>query len=834
MRFKKSMLEIASVLDETIAKGEELTRTADMTLSEMHFKHKQLVKSLNTVGGAQRLKVCSDLARLSRQILKSKHERGLIKSISFNPLEPHDMNVESTYYSPYRLLSDGSYAPHDKGYWMQQAPQLHADGEFGGQQMRILSADEERMRDDGYSEVSKFYRAAGVFKSELYSEIDKLVKALPSGNPPPPPGGSGKPRGLPVGTIHDWQGVRYQKQGDGQWLPVQQGKGPHPVEQDAQAKQKQLQQIIKDRTEGRAKEPGLDDRARKATEKANEVGAKEADLEHRDRQAKDRDLSHREQKIKDKEVELEHHSKLLEKHSKKAPLEAQFCGTECQSDLKKKTSRRGKGQGEHVDLTKQELAHTLQHGRFAIISAGKNPNDPEDSKLKDGDIKKRHGGLEKELKDAGYTYTKVKGHYGGQEDSFLVMVHEADRGHMRSLGKELKQDSVIYSDAGKQEMIYTNGKDAGQRHTGTGFEEKPDAEDYFTEFKHPDGSKTKFSLKFDFNKKDQADPKANAPGDHGRPQNHLTDEAFTKPGADLDRKDVDHFISKFEPDFKRLTYMGEELKQAGATHFASRLKDGGSLLQKMQSRLGDRSLNTVTDVIGARALTSDLHSQQSMLKAVHENYNVVELDDSSSKPRKDGYRAIHVLFRTPNGMIGELQLKTHLQQIFSGFSHDSIYKGHPEIKGNPEVLKYTNQLSDYLHGLDKGEKDDPKKRPVEPPIMQKHEIRFPWSDVEGLDSLDKEELIKKADAKVKYYLVVRDENKKTKDVHEFDSFNEAKAKRDEVKKTNPDYELPIGYAHSKEEFLHTFSEYGKGPGSRGGQVVGKTKTGKVKYQRKNK
>lgn len=543
MRFKKSMLEIASILDETIAKGEQLTRTANMTLAEMHRRHRDLVKSLEMSGPRERALRCQALANLSRQILKAKRDNGLIKSISFNPLEPHDMNVESTYYSPYRLLSDGSYAPHDKGYWMQQAPQLHADGEFGGQQMRILSADEERMRDDGYSEVSKFYRAAGVFKSELYSEIDELVKAIQVPRAGVATPASGKPRGLPVGTIHDWQGVRYQKQGDGQWLPVQQGKGPHPVEQDAQAKQKKLQQIIKDRTEGRAKEPGLDDRARKATEKANEVGAKEADLERRDREAKDRDLSHREEGVKTKEKELGEHAKLLEQHSKKAPLEAQFCGTECQSELKKKTSRREKGKGEAVKLSKAELAHTLQHGRFAMISAGKNLSDKKDSQLSDADVKKRHAQLEKELKDAGYAYTRTKGHYGGEEDSFMVMVHEADRAHMLELGKQLKQDSVIYSEKGKHEQIYTSGDKAGQHYTGEGFEEKANADDYFTEFKHDNGQKTKFSLKFDWsNLHGDAKPK--------KPEPLPTTGIYTpEDSLGIKRSDMPQVSSRDMPDF---------------------------------------------------------------------------------------------------------------------------------------------------------------------------------------------------------------------------------------------------------------------------------------------
>jgi hypothetical protein len=36
--------------------------------------------------------------------------------------------------------------------------------------------------------------------------------------------------------------------------------------------------------------------------------------------------------------------------------------------------------------------------------------------------------------------SKVTGHYGGLEDSYLVMVHEADREHIKQLGEKYHQD----------------------------------------------------------------------------------------------------------------------------------------------------------------------------------------------------------------------------------------------------------------------------------------------------------------------------------------------------------------------------------------------------------
>lgn len=834
MRLRKSMFEVAALLDETIEKGERVERLANMSLADLVMEHRRLCKSMSSA--TSEIAIEAKLAARSRleHLIKSRTSGDLRKAISFNPIEPHEMNAESSFYNPYRQLGDGSYAPHPTEHWMSQEPSLFLDGEFGGRRVGVGSAHSEAQRRDGYSEVDRFYRAAGVFKSELYASVDELVKAIPKAPK------SGKPRGFPVGTVHTYGGIKYQKQADGQWTPVSDPKGVHPVEQDAQAKAAKLQKLLEDRKAGKANEPSFEDRARVATAKHQEISTKEADLEKRDREAKDRehdhrekDLTEREAKLKEQQKALEEHSKKLGDHGKKAPLDQQFVGDEAQAALEKKVAKRPPGKGEHVELTKAELAHTLRTGKFALVSAGKNFNHPEDSKLKDADIKKRGDRLEKELKESGYAYTRVKGHYGGEEDSFLVMIHQADRNHMVAIGKKLNQDSIIYADGGKQEMVYTTGDKAGQSHTGEGFQEKPDAEDFYSEMETADGGKVKFSLNFDFdNLKGKQVQKA--PGDGKRPENHMgppppENEDFVKPGKSLDHKAVDKFIREFEPDFKALTSMADDLKKAGASHFSSRLKDVNSLHTKMTGRLADRSLNTVTDVIGARALANSFKDQQSILKHLKSNNELVEVEDSTKKPRSDGYRAIHVLFRTPSGKIGELQIKTHRQQIFSGFTHDAIYKGKPEIKNDPEVNKFAMSLSNYLYGLDKGKPDDPSKRPQEPEALKKEGIAFPWDKLAEVDSMSK------AKGPIKHYVVVRDKDKKTVAVHEHDKFSEARKHRDELRKAgeNKDGEHVLAYAHSKEEMLRVFSEYAHGgPGSRGGTVVGKTKSGNVKYQKK--
>lgn len=168
--------------------------------------------------------------------------------------------------------------------------------------------------------------------------------------------------------------------------------------------------------------------------------------------------------------------------------------------LHEKLKRRAPGKGGHVNLTKAELLHVLADERFALVSAGPNPTVPEDKDLTPEQVASRHKKLGEDLKQLGFMYTHVEGHYGGKEDSYLVMVHDADRDEVTKLGNQYHQDSVIYAEAGHYEMIYTHGPHVGQRHEGSSWKEVPDASDFYTVVSHPDGSSTKFTLDFDFDK----------------------------------------------------------------------------------------------------------------------------------------------------------------------------------------------------------------------------------------------------------------------------------------------------------------------------------------------
>lgn len=169
-------------------------------------------------------------------------------------------------------------------------------------------------------------------------------------------------------------------------------------------------------------------------------------------------------------------------------------------ELRLKVARGAPGSGREVGLSRQELSTLLDKGTFALVSAGRNPNDPGDQGLSDEEVRERHEELRRKLVESGYAFTGVVGQYGAPEDSFLVMVHEPDRAEVQALGRELHQDSVIFADAGQNQMIFTTGENAekGLCARGAGWEEKPEADDYFTRFPHEGGGETKFSLNIDF------------------------------------------------------------------------------------------------------------------------------------------------------------------------------------------------------------------------------------------------------------------------------------------------------------------------------------------------
>lgn len=175
--------------------------------------------------------------------------------------------------------------------------------------------------------------------------------------------------------------------------------------------------------------------------------------------------------------------------------------------------------GQEIILSKQALDDLLHHGDYSIISAGRNPNDPEEAKYSQKDERwlARHAKLRADVEKLGLNYTEVEGYYGGHEMSFIVyhergstpknpalIVHGSEYAKVRALGTKYNQDSVIHSKEGRNEFHYTTGPKAGQHFKSVGFEYKPeppdkqeDPEGYYTKVHHGAGAATRFALTYD-------------------------------------------------------------------------------------------------------------------------------------------------------------------------------------------------------------------------------------------------------------------------------------------------------------------------------------------------
>lgn len=171
--------------------------------------------------------------------------------------------------------------------------------------------------------------------------------------------------------------------------------------------------------------------------------------------------------------------------------------------LREKCERGEPGKGGEIKLSKTEVTTLLEKGRVGFISAGKNPSSTSTDELglSEKDITSRGDSLQKELIAMGLKFTKVHGKYGEEEDSFMVMIPDAERSEMVNLGRKYNQDSIIYSDHNKNEMIFTTGSNTGQRHTGSGFKYLDSkTADFYTEIDTGQDKPLKFMLKFDFGK----------------------------------------------------------------------------------------------------------------------------------------------------------------------------------------------------------------------------------------------------------------------------------------------------------------------------------------------
>jgi len=312
------------------------------------------------------------------------------------------------------------------------------------------------------------YSFRNYFKDKEIQITKSLIEVLRKGKP------------LPPGTIRKWGGVDYRKEASGEWLPVKDQK-PEPKEKPKAKKEKKEDPDY-------SKTEHFEDIVRNAEFNIDEVYTKISELKVSPQVA---------QNFKDKYGA-----------NGETPREAlqNFIDEVKANDTKKE---RAENYSSTTKINRETFENTLDSGKFGFISAGKNPNDPTDAKMDDKAVNERYDKLRIELDDLGIEYVEVEGKYGESEASFMIM--NADRKALQDLGKKYNQDSIIYGENGNNEMIYTTGENAGKMQTGKGWEEKPEADDFYSVIEFANGEQLKFALNFDFDNLLDSDEGAKKP-----------------------------------------------------------------------------------------------------------------------------------------------------------------------------------------------------------------------------------------------------------------------------------------------------------------------------------
>jgi ppGpp synthetase/RelA/SpoT-type nucleotidyltranferase len=206
-----------------------------------------------------------------------------------------------------------------------------------------------------------------------------------------------------------------------------------------------------------------------------------------------------------------------------------------------------------------------------------------------------------------------------------------------------------------------------------------------------------------------------------------------KTGSEITKSEVEFFVDQFENAFEECKSL-TKFVGSGAETFSGRLKDDGSLFEKLKGKKwSQRKLESLNDIIGTRCVCKNIAEQNRLISYVYENHILLEHDDSVNNERPDGYRAHHFTVRTSSGRLMELQVKTYNQQLYSDFTHP-IYK-EKQWQNDPEVAAFTKALSDYVYAIDSG-KGEPKIKPKVPENLKS------WLKERNLSEFDFNSLLK--------------------------------------------------------------------------------------------
>jgi predicted ABC-type ATPase len=150
---------------------------------------------------------------------------------------------------------------------------------------------------------------------------------------------------FPIGTIHEYNGVRYKKEAPGKWVPIYEGKAAdHPVEKDRQSKHDAIKKELVARKDGKQVLPATE-RTKQANQKLDAISQRERDLSTKDAELSQRETDHRERQLDLREAKL---GKKPEKKSPKPKAEAK------PKDTKAEPAPRAAGFGKELEKRNKE------------------------------------------------------------------------------------------------------------------------------------------------------------------------------------------------------------------------------------------------------------------------------------------------------------------------------------------------------------------------------------------------------------------------------------------------------------------------------------------------
>ncbi len=139
-------------------------------------------------------------------------------------------------------------------------------------------------------------------------------------------------------------------------------------------------------------------------------------------------------------------------------------------------------------------------------------------------------------------------------------------------------------------------------------------------------------------------------------------------------------------------------------HIDTRLKSAGSILGKLEKKELDLTLtaacNNIYDIAGVRIVCpyiKDVYLIRDRIMA-QDDLHILEIKDYIAKPKKNGYRSLHVIVRIPVYFMNkkqlvpvELQIRTLAMDLWASLEHDIRYKTIQSVDTPPD-LDFSKEL----------------------------------------------------------------------------------------------------------------------------------------------